>query len=118
MAAVAFESLSLSKLAQSLTGHPRAPVRISVHSRGAIFLQDNDVELNLFILCDCRKANPKRRSLMDLNSELESQTLGLSRWKPAREVFHFEKSKNYAVCYTTSLPCVELLSLFGSVMIG
>ena len=74
MAAVAFESLSLSKSAQSLTGHPSAPVRISVHSCGAIFLQDNDVELNLFILHDCRKANPKRRSLMDLNLELESQT--------------------------------------------
>lgn len=44
---VAFESSSLSKLAQSLVGYPSAPVRISVFSRGAIiFLQGHDVELN------------------------------------------------------------------------
>lgn len=36
-AVVAFESSSLSKMAQSLTGHPRAPVRISVLlARGSI----------------------------------------------------------------------------------
>lgn len=47
---VAFESSSLSKSAQSSISLPSAPVRISVPSRGAILLQDHDVELNLFAL--------------------------------------------------------------------
>lgn len=46
---VAFESSSLSKMAQSLMRHPKAPVRISVLSCGAIILQDH-VELNRSML--------------------------------------------------------------------
>ena len=50
VAVAAFESSSLSKLAQSLTGHPSAPVRISVLSRGAKTLHNHDVELNVVML--------------------------------------------------------------------
>ena len=76
VAVVAFESSSLSSLGQSLTGHPNAPVRISLLSRGATCLQDQDVELNLpmlQVLCS-RQVHHQGRLLMGLIVELERKT--------------------------------------------
>lgn len=76
MAVVAFESSSLSSLAQSLTGHPNAPVRIALLLRGATCLQDQDVELNLFMLqfLYSRKIHGQEHSLTNLMLKLERKT--------------------------------------------
>ena len=76
MAVVAFESSSLSSLAQSLTSHPNAPVRIAVLSRGPTCLQDQDVELNLSMLqvLYSHKVHHEERWLMDLILKPERKT--------------------------------------------
>lgn len=79
---VAFESSSLNKLAQSLIGHPSAPVRISVLSRGARFLLDHDVELTFHAAGVSQ--SPRQRAFAH-GFEVRIECLSAEvRWKLAR----------------------------------